>query len=135
MTSNIFTNEEVNLLFAIRSRAIDCKSNYKNRYKEDDLKCRICSEEEETQIHLLKCKVLNNELKSKGLLTEQIEYEDIFKNHMKQKVITTIFANLLTIREHMLDKNTNTTNPSNLDRLLKDSYNVHSSIVNYSFGM
>ena len=135
MTSNIFTNEEVNLLFAIRSRAIDCKSNYKNRYKEDDLKCRICSEEEETQIHLLKCKVLNNEIKSKGVLTEQIEYEDIFKNHIKQKVITTIFANLLTIREHIIDKNTNTTNPSNLDRLLKDSYNVHSSIVNYSFGM
>ena len=97
--------------------------------------CRICSEEEETQIHLLKCKVLNNELKSKDILTEQIEYEDIFKDHMKQKVVTTIFANLLTIREHMLDKNPNTTNPSNQDRLLKNSYDVHSSIVNYSFGM
>ena len=65
----------------------------------------------------------------------KIEYEDIFKNHTKQKVITTIFANLLTIREHMLEKNPNTTNPSNLDRLLKNSYKVHISIVNYSFGM
>ena len=51
-------------------------------------------------------------VKSKEILTEQIAYEDIFKNHMKEKVITTIFANLLTIRrEQILEKNSNTNNP------------------------
>ena len=78
MTSNLFTNEEVNLLFAIRSRAIDCKSNYKNRYKEGDLMCRICSEEKETKIRLLKCKVLNNELNRQGGIKHFTSWESIF---------------------------------------------------------
>ena len=39
MISPLFTDEEVNLLYAIRSRALNCKMNFKNRYRNDDLLC------------------------------------------------------------------------------------------------
>ena len=135
MKSPLFTNGEVSLLFAIRSRAIDCKSNFKNKYNKDDILCSVCHKEEESQIHILRCKVLNDILRSNELTVDQVEYQDIYGDHRKQKVITTIFSKLLSIRKQILENPENTTNPSNLDRLLRSSYNVQNSIVNYSSGM
>ena len=76
MKSQLFTNEEVNLLFAIRSRMIDCKSNFKSKYNKDDLTCRICHKAEENQFHILHCKVLNDVLKSNDIILEQVKYDD-----------------------------------------------------------
>ena len=114
MKSQLFTNEEVNLLFAIRSRMIDSKSNFKSKYIKDDLTCRICHKAEENQFHLLHCKVLNDVLKSNDIISEQVKYEDIYSEHKKQKLVTSIFAKLLNIRKQMLENRENTTYPSNL---------------------
>ena len=133
MKSTIFLNDEVSLLFAIRSRLIDCKMNFKSKYSKDDLLCSICYEEEESQIHVFKCKVLNNELKSNYLIEENVCYEDIFSDYKKQKVITSIFSKLLNIRKRKLEENSN--NLSNPTGLLKNSYNVQPCIVNYSSRM
>ena len=135
MKSQLFTNEEVNLLFAIRSRMIDSKSNFKSKYIKDDLTCRICHKAEENQFHLLHCKVLNDVLKSNDIISEQVKYEDIYSEHKRQKVVTSIFAKLLNIRKQILENRENTTNPSNLNGLLRSSYNVRNSIVNYSSGI
>ena len=136
MKSPLFTNEEVSLLFAIRSRAIDCKINFRNKYNKDDLLCSVCQQEEESQIHILHCKVLNDVLRSNELIVDQVNYQDIYgDDHRKQKVIRTIFSKLLSIRKQILENPENTTNPSNPDRLLKSSYDVQNSIVNYSSGM
>ena len=37
MKSSIFLNEEICLLFAIRSKLIDCKMNFKSKYGENDI--------------------------------------------------------------------------------------------------
>ena len=119
----------------VRSRVIDCKSNFKSKYSKEDLLCRICQQEEESQIHLLHCKILNDVLKSNDIMTDQVNYNDIYSDHKKQKVITTIFAKLLEIRKQIVENPENTTNPSNLNGLLTSSYDVQSCIVNYSSGM
>ena len=135
LKSPLFTNEEASLLFSLRSRAIDCKSNFKSKYSKEDLLCRICQQEEESQIHLLHCKPLNDVLKSNDIITDDVNYNDLFSEHRKQKVITTLFAKLLKIRKQIIENPENTTNPSNLDGLLRSSYNLQSCIVNYSSGM
>ena len=135
MKSQIFLDDEVSLLFAIRSRQIDCKMNFKSRYSPNNLLCEICYEEEESQLHIFNCKLLNNEMKSTNLAIEKACYEDIFSDHNKQKVVTSIFHKLLEIRKRMLEnKEENFNNLSNPTRLLENSYNVQPCIVNYSSG-
>ena len=132
MRSPLFTNDEVNLLFAIRSRFIDCKMNFKNKYDKNNLNCSVCEEEEETQEHLLNCKILNEKLKIIENSQENVQYEDIFADHKKQKVVTSKFEKLLNIRRLLLENNQpNLSNPSGL---LKFSYDIQPCIVNYSSG-
>ena len=132
MKSQLFTNDEVNLLFAIRSRFIDCKMNFKNKYDKNNLNCSVCEEEEETQEHLLNCKILNEKLKIIENSQENVQYEDIFADHKKQKVVTSKFEKLLNIRRLLLENNQpNLSNPSGL---LKFSYDIQPCIVNYSSG-
>ena len=130
MKSSIFLNEEVCLLFAIRSKLIDCKMNFKSKYGQNDILCRICFEEEESQLHIFHCKILNQELKSKNIIKEKICYEDIYGDVNKQKVITVFFANLLEARKQMLEnKEEYSNNLSNPTRLLGSSYDVQPSVL------
>ena len=133
MKSPLFTNDEVNILFAIRSRFLDVKMNFKNRYDKNNLLCSICDDEEEdTQEHLLNYKILNEKLRSIENTQENVKYEDIFADHKKQKVVTSKFKKLLNIRRLILENNQpNLSNPSGL---LKFSYNIQPCIVNYSSG-
>ena len=78
---------------------------------------------------------MNKKVKSKDNKAEKVNYEDIYSEHKKQKIVTSIFAKLLNIRKQILENRENTTNPSNLNGLLRSSYNVHDSIVNYSSGI
>ena len=68
MNSPLFTNDEVNLLYRIRSRALNCKANFKNRYKNDNLLCILCNEEQCTQQHILLCKALQSKLESNEMV-------------------------------------------------------------------
>ena len=58
--------EEARAIFMMLTRMIDIKSNFKNKYRNRNLECEICSLEDNTQ-HLFKCKRYHdlNE-KSKG---------------------------------------------------------------------
>ena len=130
MISPLFTDEEVNLLYAIRTRALNCKMNFRNRYRNDDLLCILCNEEDDTQQHLLLFKVLQRQLKSDEIVTHNITYDDIFKDPYRQKVIITIFSKIVKIRETMINK----LNPSTPPWVLKKGYNLHESSVNFSSG-
>ena len=133
MTSPLFQNLEVCLLFALRSKYIDCKANFKNKYRYTHLLCDYCFESDDTQQHILQCKVLNSYLQSKEAANEKIEYNDLFKNVHKQKVIVTMFTKLLDIR-NVLKNQVKSTNPSILDRMLERCYNLQPSNVNFSSG-
>ena len=60
MTSPIFTNNEVNLLHALRSRSTECKVSYKQKYVSSNLLCSLCKIE-----HILTCKVLTQKYQIK----------------------------------------------------------------------
>ena len=62
--------EEKQMIFKLRSKVTNVKMNFKGMH--EDLKCKICNEEEnETQKHILECKILNNNE------TQNLEYEKI----------------------------------------------------------
>ena len=69
--------EEKRLLFALKTRGVNVKTNFKNISK-TNMSCRLCkSIEEESEIHILKCSEI---LKDKSLKDEisKISYSDIF---------------------------------------------------------
>ena len=133
ITSPLFSNSEVSLLFALRSRYIDCKANFRNKYSKDNLLCQICAKSEETQIHIFQCEILKSKLKSEEILKEKTEYNDLFKNARRQKVIVTIFTQLLEIRKTILQQQ-QSRNPSISDEMLRNRFNLQKCIVNDSFG-
>ena len=68
-----FTRYEASTIFKARTRMIDVKNNYRGKYQ--DLMCRICKEENETQIHVFEeCKALHKDTNTK------VTREMIFSN-------------------------------------------------------
>ena len=58
------TRQEASIIFKTKTRMLDVKNNYKNKY--NDLKCRKCKTAEETQQHILQeCPAIhtNNQLR------------------------------------------------------------------------
>ena len=91
-----FSKSDVELLFALRTRMIDVKSNFSNKYG-DDVACRTCNVNVviESQEHILNC----DEELEKG----KVEYTDIFKNVDKQLEIVRVFKKQLRKREILLN--------------------------------
>ena len=78
MTSPLFSDEEVNTLYSLRSRSVDCKANMKNMYRDDDMLCKLCKEEYCDQKHILQCKVILKTFKTQNVTKNKVVYEDIF---------------------------------------------------------
>ena len=83
MTNQIFSNEEVNVLYALLSRGLECKSHVKQKYCNSDLLCPLCLLENEDQNHILTCSGIQN------ISNSETEYGNIFsKDVRKHKEIT-----------------------------------------------
>ena len=138
MTSPLFSDEEVSLLFAMRSKCVrECRANFSSMYDETEILCKLCTERKrDDQPHVLQCNTLNSKLESDEVATGKISYQDIFGNHIKQKEVTTLFSKLISIKKTMAENNDkNIMDPSTLSyEVLKTSYYLQPSIVNYSFG-
>ena len=93
-----FSRSDVELLFKLRTRMVDLKSNFSNKYG-TDIACRLCQVQVECQEHILKCEVL----KAKIEIPPQVVYEDIFKNVDKQLEAVKVFKKLLREREIILN--------------------------------
>ena len=50
MTSPLFTNEEVELLYALRSKSYKCKRNFKNMHR-NNMKCKLNCDTEDSMDH------------------------------------------------------------------------------------
>ena len=134
LTSPLFTNEEVNLLHALRSRSVNVKCNFRSRYQ-NNLLCPLCEQKDDDQPHLLECVELIQKLKADDLVKENSEYVDIFGDHFKQKQITHLLSRLINIRNKLLDKNLRRiTDPSMSADVLENSVYLLDSIVHYSSG-
>ena len=80
----------------------------------------------------MNCKVLNSKLASDDVVRDKVDYDDIFRDHHKQKVLVTVYQKMLDIRKKILEDQQN--DPSTLDMALKNRYNLQQCIVNFSSG-
>ena len=134
MTSPIFTNEDVNILHAFRSRSVNVKCNFRNKYL-NNLLCPLCLEEEDDQPHLLECAELRKMFNTEDISRNKSVYQDIFADHTKQKEITHLLSKLIDVRNELLDKNLcKVRDPSISEEVLEDSVNLLDCIVYYSSG-
>ena len=135
MISPIFSNEEVYQLFALRSRTTNCKENFKQKYKNDDLLCGLCQKEKEDQPHLLRCEVLRRKFKSKQVSRNNVEYDHIFSEDIhKQKEISSMYIQLLKLKTEIEAQQICQPAPSTTDMVLMTSDDLPHSIVHSSSG-
>merc|ERR1712240_171339 len=109
ITSPIFTDKEVSMLFALRSECLrECKANFKSQFKHDyEIICSLCTEKKlDDQRHMLKCKELSKEMNNKELIKDKIEYSDMYGDVMKQKVITALYTQLVKIKQSKINPST-----------------------------
>ena len=69
------------LLFRLRNRLIDVKMNFKGKYR-NDIQCRLCKKEEESQIHLTQCEMILSDFHVQKAL-EGYSYADTFSKNVK----------------------------------------------------
>ena len=133
MTSPLFSNDEVDLLHALRSRSIDCKANFKQKYTNNNLLCSLCNLGYEDQPHILHCKEKLKIFETNEISQSNVKYEDLFSNNVhKQKVVTALYTQLLNIRDFLLKQREN---PSTGSLVLRMSNNIHTVIVYLFFGI
>ena len=99
LKENVFHKYECQLLFKLRSRMLDVKTNFSSYY-EKNMMCRICKLQDtvENEQHLLECEILRNEVK----LDSDVNFEFVFGNLNKQKTALTAFKSVLRKREILL---------------------------------
>ena len=135
MTSTLFSNEEVNILHALRSRSVDCKNNYRNLYKEDDLLCKLCAASICNQEHIMNCTVIQKSFKTDDISIDKVVYTDIFNEDIrKQKAVATLYKYVLEIRRAKLQNLSEKQSPSTPNRVLRKSVYIQPSIMYSSFG-
>ena len=103
LKTNKLSKKEKKLLFSLRTRSIDVKRNYKNKYK-FNMKCRLCDDdqEDESESHYLKClKILENIDNKDEILN--VKYEDIYSQNIEKQIsITKIFDKIFKIRTKLV---------------------------------
>ena len=111
LTSPLFNNEETKMLFALRTRTVECvKSNFQNMYS-GNLFCPLqCWDQGEpptsdTQQHLLTCSKLQTKISTDDISCGNILYEHLFSEVGKQKEATVLFCRLINAREQMESDN------------------------------
>ena len=113
--------EDKRLMFRIRNRLIDVKSNYRGKYK-DDMTCRLCNITEESQLHLFSC----TELLSDNIIRDSMKgytYADIFSTNLKtQAHMIDIWHKLLKLRTRKLNQTNNEDSSSQASPLFGASY-------------
>ena len=100
LTSDKLTTREKKLLFSLRTRSIDVKRNYKNKFK-FNMSCSLCRDDsqEETETHLLECSKIITKIN-----TKDVKYEDIFSENIdKQVKITKIFNQVMKTKKLILN--------------------------------
>ena len=94
MSDRRFSKEDVQILFSLRTRMFDCKSNFANQYN-DNMTCRICNDltSIESEDHLLVCPTLENDVHDVkfcdvyGTITAKYNATQVFKKLMQRRKV------------------------------------------------
>jgi hypothetical protein len=132
MLSPIFFNEDVYLLHALRSRSVDCRMNFKQKYRNQDLQCPYSGDHLDSQQEILQCRAIIEKLNTEDIAQSDVEYEDIFRNDQKQKAIVTLFKRALEIRKKLIDENLSQTQDLSTSVVLETRRDLQICIDNLS---
>ena len=98
---------ESKFLFALRSRMVDLKANYRDKY--GDNICPCCQDTEDTQEHLLHCEMLQEK---SSLVDTLPTYQDLFsENLVKQVRVCRIIMKRFEIRRQLTTSNSGPSDP------------------------
>ena len=88
------------LLFKLRSRMLDVKTNFKTLYN-NDLNCRTCQKENkiENENHILNCEALEDEVRD----SQKVDFDFVFKDLKHQMIAVRAFKTVLRKRELILN--------------------------------
>lgn len=103
---NHLTRKQVSIIFKARSRMIKVKNNFRSHFENrrngpNDIKCRACNQDNETQHHILnECNVIH---RNENLKTDENEYfsENIVTVRKAAKKIIKIMEKLEEIEKIM----------------------------------
>ncbi len=71
------TRNQASVIFKARAKMIECKGNYKNKYKDKNLNCRFCEITEEKQNHILEERNKLHISEQTKITTDEISNEDL----------------------------------------------------------
>ena len=105
LKSDKITLEEKKLLFAMKTRAINVKTNFRNNFSNTNMLCRLCHKpgEKESELHLMKCETIISCDNNIGNLLTNISYMDIFGTIEKQVIAIKVWKKVLKIWEVKLE--------------------------------
>ena len=93
LISEKLSTKEKKLLFSLRTRSVNVKTNYKNKYK-FNMQCSLCGDpsESESETHLLNCTKILESIDN-ATEVQNASYKHIFSENIEEQVaITKIFA-------------------------------------------
>ena len=97
LVDTMFSSEERNLLFALRSRCYPVKENFKNINKQN-MNCKLGCAQTESQEHVFSlCPRLKN-----GPLSRTTDYNSVFENVFEQKLAMKVFSRIDKERNSLL---------------------------------
>ena len=93
-----FNNDQVSLLFNLRCRTV---KSFKQNFRimnNNKTTCELCKTHDDTQEHAISCSVIRELVK----VESETNYEDIFASFDKQMEITSLYSDILEIRERLI---------------------------------
>ena len=104
LKSEKLSNKEKRLLFSLRTRMTNVKTNYKNKYK-FNMHCVLCNDKntEESEIHLISCpKIIENV--DSNLDMKNAKYENIFSDNLDDQIQKIKIFDKILRAKHILMK-------------------------------
>ena len=101
LVTDQLTLKEKRLLYCLRVRMVQCKYNYKQKYRADDLLCPICGNHPDSQQGIFSCPSIFSDEK---IIEEAqgIEYDDIYGTLPKQIVAVKLWTKILLRRNQLI---------------------------------
>ena len=93
-------------MLALRSRSIETKENFKNKYKVSDIWCVLCKLFSCTQQHILFCQKIR-ERSTIEIDKHDLRMEMVYGNIDQQLKITRIYEHFLELRNDLLKEEEN----------------------------
>ena len=101
LTTNLLSTFQKQVLFSLRCRSAEFKSNYSSQY-EDDMRCRICLKDDtyENEQHTFhECSIILNQISIK----QEVNIDHIYGNINEQINAARYYSSILKIRQCILD--------------------------------